>query len=356
MTTVILDIGHGTDTRGKGVGSHKEHDFNSKLGLAIKRILEQHNVGVIFGQQPFSKDVPLRERTNFYNSTNAKLSVSIHANASSNASVNGRCVFYWHDDPEAKRLAVNVRNQIRNMGYSTHGSGLHESKRGSWTNLHMVREPKMPAVLIEHGFMTGNKDFSLIFGADQGTYIRDMAEADSRAILDYLGMQYKEPTEEVEVVMSGDLYRVQVGAFASKENAERLAAELKAKGYPVFIPDAETVQVDDAVKPSSTRKTTQELVQEVFAGKHGDGDERKQSLGDRYAEVQSMIDAQSEKNRRINAGDKVVLNASASKYATGETIPSSRKNKTYTAQQVNADRILLKEILSWVHRKDVTKR
>lgn len=313
MTSVVIDIGHGTDTPGKGVGIHKEHDFNSKLGLAIKRILEQHNVGVIFGQQPFSKEVPMRTRTNFYNSTNAVLSVSLHANANSNASVNGRCVFYWHDNADAERLAKNVRNEIRDAGYSTHGTGLHESRTGSWTNLHMVREPKMPAILIEHGFMTGNKDFSLIFGADQGTYIRDMAEADSRAILDYLGKQYNEPKERVEVVMSGELYRVQVGAFASKENAERLAAELKAKGYPVFIPDANTVTVSES-KPAPKPKPV-----------------------------------------AIKAGDRVMINSSASRYATGETIPASRKKPAYTVMQATPDRVLLKEIMSWVYRKDVRK-
>ena len=31
------------------------------------------------------------------------------------------------------------------------------------------------------------------------------------------------------------LYRVQVGAFSKKENAERLKAELEAKGYKPYI-------------------------------------------------------------------------------------------------------------------------
>ncbi|OLO40330.1 hypothetical protein BTR23_07525 [Alkalihalophilus pseudofirmus] len=34
---------------------------------------------------------------------------------------------------------------------------------------------------------------------------------------------------------SNKLYRVQVGAFTNKDNAERLAEELKSKGYSVFI-------------------------------------------------------------------------------------------------------------------------
>ena len=269
MAKVIIDIGHGINTRGKGVGSHKEHAFNSKLGSAIKRILESNGLTVIFGQQPFSEDLPLRHRTNNYNASGADICVSIHANASGNPDVNGRCVFYWHSDKGGERLATLIRDNIEQAGYSTHGNGLHEGSLGNWTNLHMIREPKMPRVLIEHGFMTGNKDFDLIFGNQQETYIKDMALADSKAILSYLGKSYAKPKEEVKVVMINDLYRVQVGAFSNKENAEKLAAELKAKGYPVFIPDADTTSASVSVnssKPVKPQETIDQLAQEVIDG------------------------------------------------------------------------------------------
>ncbi|MDR7403863.1 MAG: SPOR domain-containing protein, partial [Armatimonadota bacterium] len=40
---------------------------------------------------------------------------------------------------------------------------------------------------------------------------------------------------EAYVTASGGLYRVQVGAFARRENAERLAEQLRAAGYEVLI-------------------------------------------------------------------------------------------------------------------------
>src|SRR5699024_2325304 len=67
-------------------------------------------------------------------------------------------------------------------GYSTHGNGLHASKPGSWTNLHICRETNMTAVLVENGFMTGNKDFDLVFGSKQGQYVKDMAVVHTKAI------------------------------------------------------------------------------------------------------------------------------------------------------------------------------
>lgn len=57
----------------------------------------------------------------------------------------------------------------------------------------------------------------------------------------------------------------------------------------------------------------------------------------------------------LKVGQRVFLSGGASKYATGENIPVSVKNKTYTVMQIDpkANRVLLKEILSWVHAKDV---
>lgn len=39
----------------------------------------------------------------------------------------------------------------------------------------------------------------------------------------------------IKAKMNNNLYRVQVGAFANRENAERLCNELKSKGYSAFI-------------------------------------------------------------------------------------------------------------------------
>ena len=59
------------------------------------------------------------------------------------------------------------------------------------------------------------------------------------------------------------------------------------------------------------------------------------------------------KEPSFKVGNKVKVKSSASKYATGQSIPSWVKCKTYTIQQVKSDRVLLKEIVSWVFKKDV---
>lgn len=196
MAYIGLDIGHGTNTwesgGGKGVVKngrvYEEHDFNSKIAIATKALLEAQGHKVTFGvQQPNSPDTSLSSRTNKFNTLGVDFVISMHANAGA-TSVDGRCVFYWHNHSQSKKLAENIVKAIRDKGYSTHGNGLHASITGSWTNLHMVRETKMTAVLVEYGFMTNSKDFEYIFGSKQGQYVKDMAEVTVKGVQAYLGL------------------------------------------------------------------------------------------------------------------------------------------------------------------------
>lgn len=68
-----------------------------------------------------------------------------------------------------------------------------------------------------------------------------MAEDTVKAICEMFGVQYKQ--EEEPKPESNKLYRVQVGAFAVKENAENYVKKLKADGYDAFIVEVERKDV-----------------------------------------------------------------------------------------------------------------
>ncbi len=71
-------------------------------------------------------------------------------------------------------------------------------------------------------------------------------------------------------------------------------------------------------------------------------------------DVEKTVVANSGQNRKIiKVGSKVTLHTSANRYATGERIPDRYKGKKYTVQQVKSDRVLLRELYSWVKREDV---
>lgn len=84
-------------------------------------------------------------------------------------------------------------------------------------------------------------------------------------------------------VVDGKLYRVQTGAYSVKANAEAQLAKVKAAGFSAFV-----TQLGGTV----AKKTIEEVAKEVIAGKWGNGEERKQKLtaaGYDYAEVQKKV-------------------------------------------------------------------
>ena len=94
------------------------------------------------------------------------------------------------------------------------------------------------------------------------------------------------------------MYRVQIGAFSKKENAENMLKKAKAAGFTdAFIattivesnaPEVETPKED----PKPTLLPLDEIAKQVINGKWGNGAERKQKLTDAgydYKTVQNRV-------------------------------------------------------------------
>ena len=58
---------------------------------------------------------------------------------------------------------------------------------------------------------------------------------------------------------------------------------------------------------------------------------------------------------KFRVGDRVSIKRSARTYATGERIPNWVKARRHRIQQVATNRVLLREIYSWVRKVDVEK-
>ncbi|MBO5032380.1 MAG: SPOR domain-containing protein [Lachnospiraceae bacterium] len=91
----------------------------------------------------------------------------------------------------------------------------------------------------------------------------------------------------------GNLYKVQVGAYSVKSNADAQLNRLKAAGFSdAFITTANGGTVV-ATTPAAT-KTVEELAREVIAGKWGNGEARKKALteaGYDYSAVQARVNS-----------------------------------------------------------------
>lgn len=91
------------------------------------------------------------------------------------------------------------------------------------------------------------------------------------------------------MVQAGGLYKIQVGAYSVKANAEAMLKKVKAKGFSAYI----TTATGTAVAAATTaKKSIDEIAKEVINGKWGNGAERKQKLtaaGYDYSAVQKRV-------------------------------------------------------------------
>jgi N-acetylmuramoyl-L-alanine amidase len=232
MPKFMLDAGHGYNTPGKrSPDGMREYEFNRAVANYAKSMLEGYENTTVYFAHSDSVDVPLTTRTNRANELRVDAYVSIHANAFGPGgwhSASGIETFVY---PSKPKEAVELANRIQKGLVMV--SGLPD--RGVKTaDFHVLRETNMTAVLVECGFMTNQNDVKLLKSED---YRKKVAGVIVEALAAQYGLKKKPAPKPVQKASapSGTLYKVQVGAFSDKANAERLAAELKNKGYSTYI-------------------------------------------------------------------------------------------------------------------------
>lgn len=214
---VFLSAGHGGNDPGATKLGLVEKDINLNTLLACKAELERHSVSVVASRVKDEND-PVSQEVKEANASGADIAVSFHANAGGG---DGFEVFYWTSSAEGKKLAQLCEKHVKQLGQNSRGlkSGNH---------LAFVKNTNITAVLVESFFVDNDLDNNI---GDTVEKQKAFGVAYAKAILEYLGVAYKVTTPgEVE-----KYYRVQVGAYKSKENAEIMAEKIKAAGFTTFI-------------------------------------------------------------------------------------------------------------------------
>ena len=191
-------------------------------------------------------ETPFKKATDANNS-GADYFVSFHRNSGENPNAaSGVQVLIYSEGGEKERLAENILDNLTDLGFKD--LGIIERP-----NLVVLKRTNMPAVLIETGFINNDDDnkkfddeFDQIAAAiadgiiktiGSGTASRDnnvLTAPDEGNIKDpYEGLYEKD--RESSRCTCDKLYRVQVGAFRNRDNADRLLEPLLDMGYPAFI-------------------------------------------------------------------------------------------------------------------------
>ncbi|WP_391116953.1 N-acetylmuramoyl-L-alanine amidase [Psychrobacillus sp. L3] len=176
---IMLDAGHGPETPGKRTpdGKMREFEFNQVVVQLMKMELQKCGVIVLLSHLGTS-DVPLIERTTLANKLGVNAFISIHANAfgSSWNDVSGIETFtYTKPSSHSKILSKLIQDSMC--------STTKRTNRGvKRANFAVLRDTKMPAVLVECGFMTNRAEAALLQSA---SYRNLCSNAMAHAILSW---------------------------------------------------------------------------------------------------------------------------------------------------------------------------
>ena len=211
---IVLDAGHGGTDPGAIYKERKEKDDNLALTHAVGKILEDNGVDVVYTRTEDVYQTPF-EKARIANQSGADYFISFQRNSSpEDNQYQGVEVLVYDKSGIKYEMAQNIVGALGELGFREIGV---KERPG----LVVLRRTRMPALLIETGFLNSDEDNKLY---DEKK--NEIAEAIAGAILGTLS----EETIEAPVY-----YRVQTGAYRNRENADRMLYQLNDVGYPAFL-------------------------------------------------------------------------------------------------------------------------
>ncbi len=175
---VVIDPGHGGPDPGAiGIGGIRETDVVLEVSKIVKNLLSEKGVNVRLTRIN-EVDLGLPPRVSFANNTDADIFVSIHANASrgKRRDINGLETFYYRGW-RGRLLAKKIQKQILRVSPGSPDRGVKQGR------FYVIKNTRMPAVLVEIGFLTGRLDARRL---EKTTHRKRLAYAIAKGILEYL--------------------------------------------------------------------------------------------------------------------------------------------------------------------------
>lgn len=222
---IMLDAGHGYSTIGKRTpDGMKEYEFNRTVANHMRDLLAQYEGVTVFFAHEDGRDVPLWERCKKANALKVDLYFSIHANAYGSGwnDANGIETFAWiRNNAEPLRLSNAVQaNLVKATGLRNRGV--------KTADFQVLRDTHMPAILVEHAFMTNNSEAEKL---KSDAFRQTCAAANVQAIASVYGLKAK----AVTVVAANEGWKQQSGKWFYYKNGALVkndwALDSKKKWY-----------------------------------------------------------------------------------------------------------------------------
>jgi hypothetical protein len=180
-----IDPGHGgSDPGGLGPTGLKEKDVNLSVSLLVIELLKAHGMDVV-ATRTTDIYLSLKERSDMLNNEKVDLVVSIHVNRVADPAANYVANFIIARGGQAEKAAKIIQEELR---AATGWPGPASKDGVIVSNLHMVRETKAPAVIVEMGFISNPEQEKQLKNQE---FHKVLATAIARGIVKYFGLQWK---------------------------------------------------------------------------------------------------------------------------------------------------------------------
>lgn len=258
---VIIDAGHGGQEPGAVYEGRQEKEDALRLAFDVGNALERRGISVSYTRVSDVYDSPY-EKAAMANASDADIFLSIHRNAMPvPGTASGVENMVYEDSGTAGALGRNIGEALAEAGWTDLGV---KERPG----LVVLRNTKIPAVLVEVGFINNEKDNEFLDANMAATAdaiadgvlktFRELDEAEKAGRpaeeTGQPGGETSQPAEGTsrpaggtnrpggetsrpagETNPSSDLYVVQTGVYRQRKNAEAELLELRELGCPAYL-------------------------------------------------------------------------------------------------------------------------
>lgn len=189
MAKIAIDAGHGLYTSGKrcmkklDANETREWVLNDRVADALATYLKSAGHTILrVDDTDGSSDITLANRVKAANNWNADAYISVHHNAGINGGSGGGTVVYVAKSCSSK--SVSMQNAVYKHAIAECNLKGNRSDGTLASNFYVIKNTKMPAILIECGFMDSSTDIRYILNAE---WSKKMGLAIAKGVCDVFG-------------------------------------------------------------------------------------------------------------------------------------------------------------------------
>ncbi len=228
-TTIMLDAGHGGYDNGATYMERREKDDNLALTMALGEILKNAGYNVLYTRESDVYQTPLR-KAQIANESGADFFISLHRNAASYPNqYNGVQTLIFNPGGVKQEMAENINDELEELGFRNIDVSIRP-------DLAVLRRTRMPALLVEAGFIDSDKDNAIF-----SNQLQQVAQAIADGIEETIGATQTITDSvvpnhsQLENEQNQRNYGVLIMGFTSMEEAQQLIRDMEMSGHETMI-------------------------------------------------------------------------------------------------------------------------